>query len=268
MKRHIKLTARPSLILLAAILWFSSCRSSRELIYMNDVTDQQTITSLADTITEYKIKPGDNLYVSIKSMNAEINTLFNPESNMQSQSSSSSQGYTTPQEAYLYGYEVNERGFITLPVLGDIPVAGQILCKIEDTVQILADQYVKDAMVKVKMLNYKVTVMGEVKNPGIYYSYDKNFTVIEALAMANGNTDYASIENVTVIRQYPDGEKAILLNLTSQESWLSEGFYLHPNDYVFVEPSKYKFFQLNSQAYSMFISSISVLLLVLAFILK
>ena len=109
--------------------------------------------------------------------------------------------------------------------------------------------------------------MGEVKSPGVYYNYNNNFTILEALAMANGNTDYASIKNVMVIRPQPDGKKAMILDLSVNESWLSEGFYLHPNDYVFVTPDKNKNLQLNGQAYSMVISSISLLLAVIGFIL-
>lgn len=261
-------TRLPFLFLLLSIFTLFSCRSSKELIYMQDVVTNQTIKALADTVTEYVIKPGDNLYVSIKSMNAEVNALFNPESNMEGQSSNSYQKYTTPQGAYLYGFEVNEKGCITLPILGDIPVAGQKQSNIESLVQEMADKYMKEAIVKVKLLNYKVTVMGEVKNPGVYYNYNNNFTILEALAMANGNTDFASIKNVMVIRPQPDGKKAMIMDLSLKNSWLSEGFYLHPNDYVFVEPDRHKNLQLNSQGYSMVISSFSMLLAVLGFILK
>ena len=68
---------------------------------INNVIDKnnKVIKRLADTITEYIIKPGDILYVSIKSMNAEVNALFNPESNMEAQSYNSYQKYTTPQGA-------------------------------------------------------------------------------------------------------------------------------------------------------------------------
>lgn len=255
-------------IILLTLLSLFSCRSSQELIYMKDVTNNQTIKALADSITEYIIKPGDILYVSIKSMNAEINALFNPESSMEMQTTNSYQKFTTPQGAYLYGFEVNEQGKLALPVLGAIPVAGNVQSRIETIVQQWADKFLKDAVVKVKLLNYKVTVMGEVKSPGVYYNYNNNFTILEAIAMANGNTDYASINRVTVIRPQPDGKKAMVLDLSLKESWLSEGFYLHPNDYVLVEPDKQKNFQLNSTAYSMVISSISMLIAVLGFVLK
>lgn len=229
---------------------------------MKDVQNNQVIKSLADTITEYIVKPGDILYVSIKSMNAEVNALFNPESNMESYSGNSFQRYTTPSGAYLYGYEVDESGNLKLPIMGDIPVAGYPNSDVENIVQKYADKYLKEAIVKVKLLNYKVTIIGEVKSPGVYYNYNNNFTVLEALAMANGNTDYAKITNVMVIRPQPDGQKAMILDLAASDAWLQKGFYLHPNDYIFVEPDVHKNFQLNAQVFSMIISSASLLLAV------
>lgn len=256
------------MLLLAGITTISlfSCRSSKELIYMTDVANNQLINALADTAIEYLIKPGDILYVSIKSMNAEVNALFNPEANMEVTNSASHQKFTTPQGAYLYGFEVNEKGNLTLPMLGDIPVAGNVHSDIEKIVQKQADKFLIEAIVKVKLLNYKVTIIGEVKSPGVYYNYNNNFTVLEALAMANGNTDYANIKNVKVIRPQPNGQNAMVLDLSSGEAWLNKGFYLHPNDYVFVEPDKHKNFQLNSLAYSMVISSVSLLLAVIGFL--
>ncbi|WP_321996233.1 polysaccharide biosynthesis/export family protein [Draconibacterium orientale] len=251
-----------SLLMLAASLSLFSCHSSKELIYMKDVQNNQVIKALTDTITEYIIKPGDILYVSIKSMNAEVNALFNPESNMEAQNYSSHQKYTTPQGAYLYGFEVDERGNLQLPIMGDIPVAGHPNSHIEKIVQKHANKYLKEAIVKVKLLNYKVTIMGEVKRPGVYYNYNNNFTVLEALAMANGNTDYANLTNIMVIRPQPDGQKAMILDLATSDAWLQKGFYLHPNDYIFVDPNTHKNFQLNAQVFSMIISSASLLLAV------
>ncbi len=244
-----------------------SCRNSQELVYMQDTANHEILEALPDSITEYQVKPGDILYVSIKSMNAEVNALFNPEAGMSTQSYNSFQKFTTPQGAYLYGFEVDKDGNLRLPILGLIPVAGNPQSEIEAIVQAQADKYLKDAIVKVKLLNYMVTVLGEVKNPGVYYNYNNNFTLLSALGMANGNTDFADIKKVTIIRPMESGKKVIKLDLSNKESWMSEAFYLYPNDYVFVEPDKHKNFQLNSQAYSLMFSSFSILLAVFGFLL-
>jgi len=247
------------------VVALSSCRSSKDLIYLKDAVNDEIIQGLP---ADYILKSGDILYVSIKSMNAEVNALFNPESNMEAATGQGYMKYTTPSGAYLYGFEVSPEGQIKLPMLGKIKVAEVPLSKVESVVQKKADEFLNDAIVKVKLLNFKITVAGEVKNPGAYYNYNNSITVLEALALANGNTDFASIKKVMVVRPVPEGKKTYLLDLSSKDTYLSDAFYLQPNDYVIVQPDKHKNFQLNSQAYSLIFSSLSVLIAVLGFVIK
>ncbi|HZW40190.1 MAG TPA: polysaccharide biosynthesis/export family protein [Ignavibacteriaceae bacterium] len=251
------------LILLLGVLF--SCRSSKELIYLKDAANNETIKGLP---TEYVLKTGDILYVSIKSMNPEVNLIFNPESNMEVNSGQGYQRYTTPSGAYLYGYEVDTNGDIKLPMLGKINVSGILISDVESLVQKKADEYLNDAIVKVKLLNFKITVLGEIRNPNTYYNYNNSITVLEAIAMANGNTDFASIKKVMVVRPIAEGRKTFMLDLSSKSMYSSEAYYLQPNDYVIVQPDKYKNFQLNSQAYSLIFSSISIMLAVLGFVVR
>lgn len=252
-------------IIILSIFGIFSCRSSKELIYLKDASNNEIINGLP---SEYILKTGDILYVSIKSISPEVNILFNPESNMEASQGQGYMKYTTPSGAYLYGFEVDVIGDIKLPMLGKIKVSGVSLSQVESVVQQKTDEFLKDAIVKVKLLNYKITVTGEVRSPGTYYNYNNSITVIEALAMANGNTDFASIKKIMVIRPFPEGNKSYLLDLSNKSIYLSEAFYLQPNDYVIVQPDKYKNFQLNSQAYSLVFSSMSILLAVLGFVLK
>ena len=245
-----------------------SCRSSQELIYLKDAADKDLIKGLPVDSTEHILKTGDILYISIKTMNTEVNALFNPESSMEGNSSQGAQKFASPSGAYLYGYEIGPDGMIKLPMLGSINVGGISILHVEPVVQKKADEFINDAIVKVKLLNFKITVTGEVKSPGIYYNYNNSITVIEALALAGGNTDFAAIKKVMVIRKTTEGNQSFLLDLSSKNIYLSEAFYLHPNDYIIVQPDKYKNFQLNSQAYSLIFSSLSMFLAVLGFVLK
>jgi polysaccharide biosynthesis/export protein len=256
------------LLIVSILMTILSCRSSQDLVYLKDVVPTDVIKGLPVQTTEHTLKTGDILYVSIKSMNPEINTLFNPESNMEAANYNSFQKYNTPSGAYLYGYEIDEEGNIKLPMLGKVKVAGTAPSKVEAIIQERADKFLNDAIVKVKLLNFKVTVLGEVRVPGIYYNYNNTMTVIDALAQANGNTDFATISKVMVVRLTPEGNKPYLLDLSSKDVYLSDAFYLQPNDCVFVRPDKNKNFSLNSQAWSMTISSISILLAILAFAIK
>ena len=175
--------------------------------------------------------------------------------------------FTTPSGAYLYGFEIDKAGDVKLPMLGHSKVSGMTQTGAEQVIQKKADETLTDAIVKVKLLNFKITVMGEVRNPGVYYNYNNSINLIEALAMASGNTDFATITDVMVVRPTAEGNKTFLLDLTSKDVYASEAFYLHPNDNIIVRPDKHKSTQLNSQAYSLFLSSTSVLVTVLGFLL-
>jgi len=253
------------IILLVAMV---GCRSSQDLVYLKDVPPNGVITGLTMQTIEPILKSGDILYISIKSTNPEVNILYNPESNMETNSYSSYQKYTTPAGAYLYGFEIGKDDNLNLPMLGKIKAAGYTQSEIEQVIQKKADETLKDAIVKVKLLNFKFSVIGEVRNPGVYYNYSNAINIIEALAMANGNTDYATIKTVMVVRPTPEGDKTYLLDLTSQDIYSSEAFYLHADDYIIVRPDKRKNLQLNSQAYSLILSSMSVLIAVLGFVLR
>jgi len=257
-----------NLLFILSLIVMSSCRSSKELIYLKDVAPNDNIKGLPVQATEPLLRSGDILYISIKSTSPEVNMLYNPESSMETNNYGSTQKYTTPASAYLYGFEVGKDDNLNLPMLGKVKAAGFTQSEIEQVIQKKADETIKDAIVKVKLLNFKVTVMGEVKNPGIYYNYSNSINVIEALAMANGNTDFATIRNVMVVRSSSEGNKTFMLDLTSKDIYSSAGFYLQPNDNVIVRPDKHKNVQLNSQAYSLILSSASVLIAVLGFVLR
>ena len=256
-----------SLLSILLFLVLFSCRSTQELVYLKDVAPNEVIQGLPIKTTEHIVGTGDILYVSIKSNNNDVNMLYNPESTMEANSGYSYQKFTMPSGAYLYGFEVDKDGYMKLPMLGKMKVVGHTQSEIEQIVQKKADEVLTEAIVKVKLLNFKITVMGEVRNPGVYYNYNNSINLIEALAMANGNTDYAAIKDIMVVRPTPEGNKTYMLDLTSKESYLSEAFYLHPNDNIIVRPDKHKNVQLNSQAYSLVLSSISVMVTVLGFIL-
>jgi len=262
MKSYFKL-----LYIFLPVLIFG-CRSSKDLVYLNDVVPNDVISGLPIAAIEPVLGAGDILYISIKSNSPEVNLLYNPESNMETNATNSFQKFTTPGGAYLYGFEISKEGNLNLPMFGKVMVAGNTQSDIEKMIQKKADETLSDAIVKVKLLNFKITVTGEVKNPGVYYNYSNTINVIEALALANGNTDFATIKNVMVVRPTPAGNKTFMIDLTSKGSYSSEAFYLHPNDNVIVRPDKRKNLQLNSQAYSLILSSLSVMILVLGFVLK
>jgi len=126
-------------LLFILLLSMVSCRSSKDLIFFKDAANDKIIHAFP---AEYTLKSGDILYVSIKSINPEVNILFNPESNMEV--GSMGQGftkYTTPSGAYLYGFELDADGYINLPMMGKISVLGETLPKAKSGVQKKAEEF-------------------------------------------------------------------------------------------------------------------------------
>ncbi|MCY1635017.1 polysaccharide biosynthesis/export family protein [Marinifilum sp. D737] len=249
-------------ILLMAGLFFSSCKTSKDLVYLNNTSDEELLEGMPGTIAEYVIKTNDNLYVDIQSMSPEVNAMFNP-TKTAGASGGTQQNFGEPSSQYLNGFLVDLSGDISLPVIGKVGVAGKTLNQAREAIQLRADEYIKDASVKVKLLSFKITVLGEVKKAGVYYNYNNNMTVLDGISMANGITDYGRIQKVLVMRTTDKGAKTYRLDLTNKKFLSSDAFFLQPNDVVYVEPDKYKNVKLNSPMYTLFLSTISTLILIL-----
>lgn len=216
---------------------------------------------------DYLIKPDDNLYVDVQSINPEVGQLFSPsKSNTYSGGTASDFGQASSQ--YINGYQVNQRGMIILPVIGEVSVTGMTEEAAKDVIQKRVNEYYKDATVRVKILTYKISILGEVRNPGVYFNYNKNINILEAIGMANGTTDYASIRKVLVIRPTAKGDKSFRLDMTKKEILTSEAFFLLPNDVVYIEPDRYKNFSLNTTVYAIALSTITTSILILTYFNK
>lgn len=253
-----------SLVIVMSII---SCRSKKDLIYLQDVEAEILAPEFVTTVPEYRIKTNDNLFVSIKSLNPEVNQLYNPAQTLSGQQGSQ-QLYSQLSDQYLNGYLVDSKGNISLPILGNVGIAGLTQAEAQAKVQERANEYLKDATVKVKLLNYKVTVMGEVQNPGVYYNYNSSLTVLEAISMANGITDYAKIDRVLIMRTTDNQNRTYRLDLSKKDFLKSEAFFLQPNDVVYIEPHKIKNTDLNSSIYALFLSTISTAVLITSLIVR
>lgn len=256
MKLNKLLTLSFILILLA------SCKTNKDMVYLHNTNDLELMDGMPKTAPVYKVKENDNLYVDIQSLSPEINAIFNP-TNRQGMQTSSSQNYGTQSSQYLNGYQVDLYGDITLPLIGKIPVLGKSVEACQILIQKKASEFIKDAIVKCKLLSYKITVLGEVKNPGVYYNYSSAITVLDAISMAKGITDYGHIKKVLVVRQTDNGSRSFRLNLTDKKFLNSEAYFLLPNDVLYVQPDKYKSVKVNSTFYSLLLSSVSTLILIL-----
>jgi polysaccharide export outer membrane protein len=124
----------------------------------------------------------------------------------------------------------------------------------------------KDATVKVKLLSFRVTVLGEVKLPGVYYNYNDSFSITDAIAMANGNTEFADLSQVVVIRPTETGSQIYNINLNNKAALSSEVYYLQPNDQVIIQPAGNKNQQVSISTAALVLSTITSVFLILEYI--
>jgi polysaccharide export outer membrane protein len=248
--------------------FFSSCRSYKDLTLINDLPDKSNLIPRSVIDYRYKIKVNDNLYVSIVSTNPELNAIYNPATAGMGGGPGigAAQVWSNLANQYVHGYMVDLDGSITLPTIGKINVLGLTIPECEAEIQIKATQYLKDVTAKVRLLNHKVTVIGEVFNPGVYFNYNTEMTIFDAISTAGGFRNAAALNNVLVIRELGNKSQTYKLNLNTASALLSDGYNILPNDVIIVQPSNYKDLELKLPIYTLVLSTITTFLLVLNYI--
>jgi len=138
------------------------------------------------------------------------------------------------------GYLVSKNGTIDFPILGSIKAVGFTVSQLKDSLKIKLDKYLQDPIINIRLLNYKITVLGEVMRPSTYSIPSERITVVDAIGIAGDLTIYGKRENVLLIREENGQRKFIRLNLNSSDLFQSPYYYLKQNDIVYVEPNKSK----------------------------
>lgn len=222
------------LILLLSMLLFS-CASREKLVYLQNEFNAQNVTQF-----QTRIQPDDVLMIIISSENPEVAAPYNLKSvALQSNSDESSQ--MQPTQTYI----VDVEGNIEFPVLGKVKLGGLSKEEAVNYIKNLLEDHVKDAVVNLRILNYKISVLGEVNRPGTFSIPSERVTVLEALGKAGDLTIYGKRKNVLLIREENGVISTHRLDLTKSDIVNSPYYYLAQNDVVYVEPNKTK---INSSA--------------------
>ena len=246
-------------IIFLAIISFS-CVPQRKMMYLQVENQQDTLTQFENERTlSYLVQPGDNLYIKVVSLDERTATLFNPLENLRGGSN------VNDQSIYLTSYMVNDKGNIDFPMAGQIYVQNLTTEQIKDKIQEVLNQYLKETLLIVKLVNFNVTILGEVKHPGQFKVYKPEINVFEAIAMAGDLTDFANRKEVTIIRQTKTGSETIPIDLERRNVLGSDHYYLRPNDMIYVKPLKIKQYGFATFPYALIFSTISTALLLINF---
>jgi polysaccharide export outer membrane protein len=208
---------------------------------------------------DYKIQPQDVLSIRFESLTPEEFNFLNQ--------NVSQQAMINPQTAALYGELVSLEGEVNYPVVGKVKVAGLTIFEIQDKLQKLADEYLDSPKVIVRLLNFRVTVLGEVPRESQITLTNNRVSILEAIGLAGGMGELADRSKVKLIRQKDNKIDVQYLNLLDEDLILSPYFYVYQNDIIVVPPLK----QRNFRRYfgpnlALVTSSLSILLLTLNFI--
>lgn len=227
------------MLLLVTVVMATGCSTKRELSYFNDLPVDEGYTSAITNTFSPKIQAGDLLSISVVSLDAASNILFNTGAIQQS-GDVRNQDRNSNTNLNKEGYLVGEEGNINFPIIGQIALGGLSLKEAHRKMEKELIRYVKDPIVNVRFLNFKITVIGEVKNPTTFTIPNDRINVLEALGMAGDMTPYGKRNNVLVIREENGERNLVRLDFNSKEVFSSPYFYLKQNDIVYVEPGALK----------------------------
>ena len=253
-KRHI--------FTLLILVIMSSCVSKKDIVYFNtDKIDQEKVSNSYKTI----FKPGDLLQITVVSEDIESAQGFNLP--VVSFSATTNSVIGTPRQQ---NYLIDSKGEIVFPVLGKIKIGG---LSREEAVNLLMSKIVprklKKAIITIRVSNFKITVQGDVKIPGVFNIPNERITIVEAIGLAGGSNISAQRNNILVVREEGNKKVAYRVNLLSNKTFTSPVFYLQQNDLVYVEPNKAK---IQSASYNkntgLFISITSLIITVISILTR
>lgn len=216
---------RISILTLLTIVLLSSCGSRKDIVYFQDSSNFETIVN--ENSFEPKFKIDDEVSILISTLNPEASTPFNL------YRGSSATGGGSEQVSYL----VDKYGEIDFPVLGKLKVAGLSPEELRASLREKLEGYLKDPIINIRLMNFTVTVLGEVSQPGTYQVIGEQITVLEALGLAGDLTIKGLRKNVMVLRDFNGTKVSTRIDLTSKQSFKNPVYYLTQNDVVYVEPN-------------------------------
>ena len=229
-----------NLWLLLLPLLLAACQSYKKVPYFQNVEVVNEVEQ-QEKLYDAKIMPKDLLTIVVSCTNPELAIPFNLTVASNAGIAVSTSSYVTTQPV-LQPYLVDNEGNINFPVLGELKLGGLTKREAEQLIIDKLKPYMKETpIVTVRMVNYKISVIGEVTRPGTFTISNEKVNLLEALAMAGDMTVYGLRDNVKLIREDANGKQQIVtLALNKAETILSPYYWLQQNDIVYVTPNKAK----------------------------
>lgn len=250
-----------SAVLLSVLI--NGCIPQKKITYFQQKSDTSNVVTMIDTAFIAVINSNDIVNIFVTSVNPEATRYFNYVEKPELM-------YVNPSFPGANGYLVDAYGYIHLPLIGAIKIGGLGTNAAIDTITRKLSKYIESPTVKLNIQNFRVTVLGEVSKPGVYYMSSEKMTITEALAQAGDLTQYGMRSNVMVIREKFGKKNFATIDITSREVFNSSYYYLQSNDIIYVEPMKAKKLQVESwnKILPLGLSTLSMILVLISFLKK
>lgn len=232
--------ARIMLFIVLSSSLFTACVSSKKLteksLYFRNISDSM----LQQRSIEYEpiLQKGDILSIGVITPNERSFRMFN-QSNSYGASGSVSDA-SAGVGGSSQGYLVNEKGLITFPYLGQVKAEGLTRTALSDTISNRLHQYIDSPIVSIRLLNYRITVLGEVTRPGTFSIPSERVSILDAIGLAGDLTIYGRRNNIRIIRNINGIRQTSILDLNAGNIFDSPFFYLRQNDIVYIEMNERK----------------------------
>lgn len=255
---------KKNIYLLSIILFLSSCGVKYKSVpYFQDLSPTEDVQEDIMNSTVLKIQKDDILAITVSSLNPEASAIFNMGN------TSSVQGNTTANinpSVTANGFMVDQNGSIQLPLIGSVQVSGLTTSAARETIQSKLTTYLKEPVVSLRLVNFKVSIMGDVVRPGVYPVQNERVSVAEALSMAGDLSITAVRNNVLLIRENQGKRQYIRLDMQKKELFNSPYYYLQNNDVLYVQPGNAKYASVDSsyRNVSIILSALSVIALIIS----
>lgn len=245
-------------ISIISIALVTSCTSSKDLLYFQD---EPLSGGYIDSTPEQLVyKPDDILTINVTAADPLAAKPFNLSLVTESEDLVSATGATRMQT-----YLVDFNGNIEFPVLGTLHIAGMTRIELTAFLKEKISVYAKDPIVNIRLINFTVTIIGEVSSPGTFTIQKERISLPEALGLAHDLTIFGERKNVLLIREVDGRKKFAKIDLTSVNSVSSPLYYLQQNDVIVVEPNKARIRSSNyNQNNAVLISAIGTLTTIVA----
>ena len=226
--RHLRI------VILIAIIFNFSCTPYKQVPYFQDLARDSTVVQKINNYTPLTLQAGDLLGINVTSLNHDADLIFDYSSSV---TQSTGMGYDRDP---VVGYLIDQDGNIKLPLIGTLNIAGYTTKEVSALLESRLQTYFSKPVVSVRILNFKVSVLGDVGHPGNYIIQNEKITIPEALSLAGDLTTTALRKNILLIRETDSTRKYINIDLTSKNIFNSPYYYLKNNDIIYAQPSRVK----------------------------